>query len=59
MRACLGDSAVLSFDAERRDKVVGVVLGRGFLQLASPTEVNQNLVAAGEPPAPPQCLGGR
>ena len=45
----------MRFDPERTDGAVDLVLGAAFTRLATPTEINQNLVTAGVPSAPPQC----
>lgn len=55
VRAELHGDAAMSFDPGRRDGTVDVVLGSAFGRLATTTEVNQALVTAGEPTAPPQC----
>jgi hypothetical protein len=46
------NEADLVFDINRKDDVVDVVVGANFLQLGSPTEVNQALSAAGTPRLP-------
>lgn len=43
------------FEPDRRDEVVDVFLGKAYARLATPTETNQALAAAGEPTAPAQC----
>lgn len=53
--AYLPGGGALWFDPGRRDATVDLVLGPDFRRLASTTEVNRNLVAAGEPVAPPGC----
>lgn len=55
LRAALVDEAVMRFDPARADDVIDLTLGTGFTRLATSTEVNQALVAAGEPSAPPGC----
>jgi len=42
-----------TFVAEREGPEVDVILGRGFQQLATSTEVNQAIAANGEPEPPP------
>ncbi|UQU65738.1 LytR C-terminal domain-containing protein [Couchioplanes caeruleus] len=54
LRAMLRNEAVLHFDPQR-DGVVELVIGNGFRRFASVTEVNQALVEAGRPTAPPEC----
>ena len=39
--------------AKRTDDIVEIVVGAGYLQLATSTEVNQSLVELGEPQLPP------
>lgn len=46
------NEATRVFDIDREGEVVDVVLGSGFQQLATPTEVSQAIAAAGNPPAP-------
>ena len=41
------------YDAKRKGKVVDVVVGGKYQQLATTTEVNQSLVELGEPEVPP------
>jgi hypothetical protein len=55
MRAELHGDVTMRFDPAHRDKAVDVILAPSFDRLATPTEFNQNLVAAGEPTAPPEC----
>ncbi|MEH0973525.1 LytR C-terminal domain-containing protein [Micromonospora sp. CPCC 205546] len=53
LRAYFLDNAEWEYNAERTDDVVDVVLGSGFQQLATTTEVNQSLGDLGAPVAPP------
>ncbi|GGL14068.1 LytR C-terminal domain-containing protein [Mangrovihabitans endophyticus] len=53
VRAYFLDHAKLEYDAKRTNKVIDVVIGQDFQQLATTTEVNQSLVEIGEPEAPP------
>ncbi|MBU2663634.1 LytR C-terminal domain-containing protein [Actinoplanes bogorensis] len=55
LRAALHGDSVMVFEPDRRDDIVNLVLGPDFQRLATPTELNQNLVTAGEPTAPPEC----
>jgi hypothetical protein len=55
VRALIGGKAVMRFDPGRDGSAVDLVLGAGFRGLATPTEVNQALVEAGEPTPPPGC----
>jgi hypothetical protein len=55
LRAELHGQATMSFDPDRRDETIDLTVGPAFTRLATTTEVNQNLVVAGEPSAPPQC----
>ncbi|MEU6076426.1 LytR C-terminal domain-containing protein [Micromonospora sp. NPDC047074] len=52
LRAYFLDNAEYEYDAKRTDDVVDVVLGGGFQQLATTTEVNQSLGDLGAPVAP-------
>ncbi|MGW4501454.1 LytR C-terminal domain-containing protein [Micromonospora sp. NPDC004336] len=51
LRAYFLDEAEYEYDAKRTDDVVDVVLGSGFQQLATTTEVNQSLADLGPPQA--------
>ncbi|WP_229401400.1 LytR C-terminal domain-containing protein [Micromonospora okii] len=53
LRAYFLDNADTQFDMERKDDTVDVVLGSGFAQLATTTEVNQALGDLGAPTPPP------
>ncbi len=53
VRAYFLNEAAMVFDINRDDEMVDVVLGSGFRQLATPTEVHQAIAAAGNP-APPE-----
>ncbi|GAA3343458.1 hypothetical protein GCM10020358_42790 [Amorphoplanes nipponensis] len=52
LRAYFLDQADVQYDAKRKGTVVDVVVGSGFQQLATTTEVNQSLVELGEPEVP-------
>ncbi|MGB2570837.1 LytR C-terminal domain-containing protein [Micromonospora citrea] len=52
LRAYFLDNADTKYDATRKDDTVDVVLGTGFQQLATTTEVNQSLGDLGSPEAP-------
>ncbi len=54
LRAYFLDNAVVSYDPERADATVDIVLGSAFQQLATTTEVNQSLGDLGAPVAPPE-----
>jgi len=54
LRAYFLDEAEPVYDPKRKDDVVDVVLGEGFKQLATTTEVNQALVELQSPQLPPQ-----
>jgi LytR cell envelope-related transcriptional attenuator len=47
------DDVKMEFDIHRTGNEVDIVLGTKFLQLASPTEVNQTIAAKGTPDLPP------
>ncbi|GAA4562040.1 hypothetical protein GCM10023176_01960 [Micromonospora coerulea] len=53
LRAYFLNNAKQEYDAKRKDDTVDVVLGNGFQQLATTTEVNQSLGDLGSPEAPP------
>jgi hypothetical protein len=55
VRATLRGEVGMRFDPARADDVVDVILAPSFTRLATSTEINQNLVAAGPPTAPPGC----
>jgi LytR cell envelope-related transcriptional attenuator len=55
LRAGLLDGATMVFDPARADNTIDLTLGPAFARLATPTEMNQALAAAGEPTAPPGC----
>ncbi|MCM4080851.1 LytR C-terminal domain-containing protein [Paractinoplanes hotanensis] len=55
MRAELHGDVAMRFDPARSDDTIDVILGPSFDRLATPTEVNQNLVTAGKPTAPAEC----
>jgi hypothetical protein len=55
LRAVVHGDVQMRFDPDRRDDTVDLVLGPAFTRLATTIEINQSLVAAGEPSAPPQC----
>ncbi|MEU2611711.1 LytR C-terminal domain-containing protein [Micromonospora sp. NPDC007271] len=52
LRAYFLDNADPQFDIKRTDDTVDVILGNGFQQLATTTEVNQSLGDLGSPVAP-------
>ena len=52
LRAYFLNQADVQYDAKRKGGVVDVVVGTGFQQLATTTEVNQSLVELGEPEVP-------
>jgi hypothetical protein len=52
LRAYFLNQADVQYDAKRKGAVVDVVVGKGFQQLATTTEVNQSLVELGEPEVP-------
>jgi len=47
------------FDVDLPGDTVDLTFGRDFVRLNSTTEVNQALVTAGEPTAPPECPATR
>jgi hypothetical protein len=53
VRAYFLNDAALEFDIKRTDDVVDVVLGQGYRQLATFTEVRQSLAQAGPASLPP------
>jgi hypothetical protein len=53
LRAYFLNTAVTEFDLNRTDDVVDVVIGSGFRQLATETEVRQSIAALGNPIPPP------
>ncbi|MFC0508692.1 LytR C-terminal domain-containing protein [Micromonospora costi] len=53
LRAYFLNNAVTKYDPNRKDDSVDVVLGNGFQQLATTTEVNQSLGDLGAAEAPP------
>ena len=55
LRAGLTGEVTMRFDPGRRDETIDLTLGPAFTRLATTTEMNRNLVAVGEPSAPPQC----
>ncbi|NES28307.1 LytR family transcriptional regulator [Micromonospora terminaliae] len=52
LRAYFLNNAKLEPDLKRKDDTVDVILGNGFQQLATTTEVNQSLGDLGSPQAP-------
>ncbi|MFG1676743.1 LytR C-terminal domain-containing protein [Micromonospora sp. NPDC049282] len=54
LRAYFLNDAEQAFQPDRKDDTVDVVLGNGFQQLATTTEVNQSLGDLGAPEAPAQ-----
>lgn len=59
LRAMLHDDATMRFDPARREEAIDLILGPAFTRLATATESNQALAAAGPPTAPPGCASGR
>jgi hypothetical protein len=55
VRAAVHGESTMSFDPARRDQAIDLTLGPSFTRLATATEMNQDLVAGGEPSAPPEC----
>jgi len=53
LRAYFLDQSKLEYNAKRKGIVIDIVIGSGFRQLATTTEVNQSLVEVGEPTLPP------
>ena len=53
LRAYFLDQSKLEYNAKRKGAVIDIVIGSGFRQLATTTEVNQSLVEVGEPTLPP------
>jgi hypothetical protein len=49
----LGNADMTGFDIKRTDDVVDVIIGTGFQQLATTTEVNQSIAQLGPPQLPP------
>ncbi|MET8834217.1 LytR C-terminal domain-containing protein [Micromonospora sp. NPDC004540] len=52
LRAYFLNNAKQQYDPKRKDDTVDVILGNGFQQLATTTEVNQSLGDLGSPEAP-------
>jgi LytR cell envelope-related transcriptional attenuator len=52
LRAYFLDQATPEYNPRRTNDIVDVVIGTGFKQLATTTEVNQSLVELGEPEVP-------
>ena len=59
LRAYFLDQAHQEFDIKRKDAEVDVVLGNGFKQLATTTEVNQALAQLGNPTLPEGTCSGQ
>jgi hypothetical protein len=53
LRAYFLDQSKLEYNAKRKGILIDIVIGSGFRQLATTTEVNQSLVEVGEPTLPP------
>jgi len=53
LRAYFLDQSKLEYNAKRKGVLIDIVIGNGFRQLATTTEVNQSLVEVGEPTLPP------
>ena len=58
MRAALDGDVAMRFDPARPDGTIDLTIGPAFTRLATATEMNQYLVAAGAPSVPPECQGG-
>ena len=58
LRAYFLNNAKLEPDLKRKDDTVDVILGNGFQQLATTTEVNQSLGDLGSPEAPAGTCAG-
>ncbi|GGN90589.1 hypothetical protein GCM10010112_76060 [Actinoplanes lobatus] len=55
LRAAVHGEVTMRFDPGRSDPAIDLAPGPDFDRLATATELNQNLVTAGVPTAPPQC----
>jgi hypothetical protein len=55
LRAVVVGAATMQFDPARTDDTIDLTLGTTFDRLGTTTEINQALVTAGEPTAPPGC----
>jgi hypothetical protein len=55
LRAALIGDTTMRFDPARSGDTIELTLGTTFERLATSTELNQALVAVGEPTAPPEC----
>jgi hypothetical protein len=55
LRAALIGDTTMRFDPARSGDTIDLTLGTTFDRLATSTELNQALVAVGEPSAPPEC----
>jgi hypothetical protein len=55
LRAAFIDETTMRFDPARTDETIDLRVGTTFIRLATPTEVNQALAAAGQPSAMPGC----
>ncbi|AGL19779.1 LytR C-terminal domain-containing protein [Actinoplanes sp. N902-109] len=53
LRAFFLNQTKQEYDPKRTSATVDVIVGRGYQQLATPTEVNQSLAALGDPVLPP------
>ncbi|WP_030434032.1 LytR C-terminal domain-containing protein [Actinoplanes subtropicus] len=53
LRAYFLDQSKLEYNPKRKGILIDIVIGSGFRQLATTTEVNQSLVEVGEPTLPP------
>ena len=53
LKAYFLGKALPQYNAKRTDDIVEIVVGAGFQQLATSTEVNQSLVDLGSPQLPP------
>ncbi|HWH00590.1 MAG TPA: LytR C-terminal domain-containing protein [Pilimelia sp.] len=52
LRSYFLDEAVEQYDKNRKDDTVDVIIGTGFQQLGTTTEVNQSVAALGKPALP-------
>jgi len=59
LRAEVHGRVKMWFDVDLPGDTVDLTFGRDFVRLNSTTEVNQALVTAGEPTAPPECPATR
>jgi hypothetical protein len=55
LRASLHGDVAMRFDLDRPDETIDLTVGPTWISVATPTEVNQNLAAVGQPSPPPEC----